>query len=152
MIYIILALKAEAQAFVDKYKLKNYENENIKVIISGMGKENMKNSTCHALRSFTQEDTVVNVGICGACKKYNIGELIDGMKTKITCVEHEVWHDEFEIVDMESDGFLEATKEIKNRYMFKVVSDHFEPKSVTKDKAKKLIFDNIDEIMKRVAR
>jgi len=152
MIYIITALKAEAQAFVDKYKLKNYKNENIKVIISGMGKENMKNSTCHALEEFCDGDKIVNIGICGASSCHVIGELIDGMKTKITCVEHEVWHDKFEIVDMESDGFLEATKGIKNRYMFKVVSDHFEPKSVTKDKAKKLIFDNIDEIMKRVER
>ena len=150
MIYIMVALKAEAQAFVDKYKLKNYKNENIAVFVSGMGKENMKIATCHALKNFTPNDKIVNIGICGACKKYAIGDLIDGIKTQITCVDYEIKDDKFEIVDMESDGFLEATKEIKNRYIFKIVSDNFEPKSVTKDKAKKLIFNNIDEIMKRV--
>jgi len=152
MIYIILALKAEAQAFVDKYKLKNYKDDKISIIISGMGRENMKTTTCQVLKNFTNDDKIVNVGICGANQKYNIGELIDGLKQKITCVDYEVNDERFEIVDMESDGFLEATKDIKNRYIFKIVSDHFKPQSVTKDKAKKLIFDNIDEIMRRVER
>jgi len=146
----MVALKAEAQAFVDKYKLKNYKNENISVVITGMGKENMEISTCQVLKEMTQHDKIVNVGICGASKKYAIGELIDGCKTEICCIDYEADDGEFDIVDMESDGFFEATKGIKNRYMFKVVSDHFEPHKITKDLAKKLIFENIDEIMKRV--
>jgi len=152
MIYIMVALKAEAQAFVEKYKLKNYKNDKISLIISGMGRENMFRASCQALESFTQDDKIVNVGICGANQNYEIGEIIDGFEKKITCKDFEVSCGDFEIVDMESDGFLEATKGVKNRYIFKVVSDHFEPKTVTKDKAKKLIFDNIDEIMKRIER
>ena len=152
MIYIMVALKAEAQAFVDKFKLQNHKNDKISIIISGMGKENMKISTCQILKDVKDEDKIVNVGICGACKKYAIGELIDGIKTKITCIDYEAHDKIYEIVDMESAGFLEATKDIKNRYIFKIVSDNFEPKTVTKDRAKKLIFDKIDEIMRRVER
>ncbi len=146
----MVALKAEAQAFVDKYKLKNYKNENISVFISGIGKENMQISTCQVLKNFTDKDKIINVGICGASKNYELGELIDGMEKKITCVDTQISEDKFDIVDMESAGFLEATQNIQNRYIFKIVSDHFEPKSVTKDKAKKFIFDKIDEIIKRV--
>ena len=51
---------------------------------------------------------------------------------------------------MESYGFYQAIKGMKNAYIFKVVSDHFEPKTVTKERTKNLIFNNIDEIMKRV--
>jgi len=150
MIYIIVALKAEAQAFVDKYKLKNYKNDKISIIISGIGKENMYNSTCQVLKNLKSKDKIANIGICGANKKYAVGEIIDGMKKKITCVDYEVKDEIFEIADMESGGFLEALKDIKNKYIFKVVSDNFKPKTVTKDMAKKLIFDNIDEIMRRI--
>jgi hypothetical protein len=51
---------------------------------------------------------------------------------------------------MESAGFIKATKDIKNSYIFKIVSDYFEPEKVTKDKAKQLIFNKIDEIMKEI--
>jgi len=150
MIYIMVALKAEAQAFVDKYKLKNYKNGDISVFISGIGKENMQISTCQILKNFTNKDKIINIGICGASKNYKIGELIDGIKQRITCVDTQISSNKFDIVDMESAGFLEATQNIQNRYIFKIVSDHFEPQTVTKDKAKKLIFDKIDEIMQRV--
>ncbi len=53
---------------------------------------------------------------------------------------------------MESFGFYEAVKEIPNYHIFKVVSDHFEPKRVTKDDTKKLIFDAIDATIKEVTR
>ena len=90
MIYIILALKAEAQAFVDKYKLKNYKDDKISIIISGIGKENMFRASCQALESFTKDDKIVNVGICGANQNYEIGEVIDGFEKKITCKDFEV--------------------------------------------------------------
>ena len=150
MIYILVALKAEAQAFVDKFKLKDYQNENISVIISGIGVENMKKETLNIVPKLNENDTILNVGICGANHKYKIGQLIDGSKDNITCVDYEVYNDNHEIVDMESAGFIEATKNIKNSYVFKIVSDHFEPNRVTKNKAKKLIFDKIDEIFKKV--
>ena len=150
MIYIILALKAEAQAFVDKYKLKNYKNNDIEVFISGIGADAMFQTTTKLLKTFTQNDTIINVGICGANKNYTIGQLIDARYKRITCVDYEAADAKYEIVDMESRGVIDATKGMKNSFIFKVVSDHFEPKTVTKDMAKKLIFNQIDMIMKRV--
>ncbi|MCD6432902.1 MAG: hypothetical protein J7L21_02565 [Sulfurimonas sp.] len=174
MIYIIVALKAEAQAFVDKFKLKNYKNDKICVIISGIGKENMHKTTSQVLKEFSNDDKIVNVGICGASEEFEIGELLSicvptqSVGTRggtnlslapmlclgtLTCVDKEIGDkDRYDVVDMESAGFLQATKDIKNRYIFKVVSDHFEPKRVTKDSAKRLIFNKIDEIMMEIKR
>ncbi|NPA60238.1 MAG: hypothetical protein GXO30_07235 [Epsilonproteobacteria bacterium] len=152
MIYIILALKAEAQAFVDKYKLdKSKKNDFITLLVSGIGSQNMYNTTKKVLDAMDVDDKIVNVGICGASKEFAIGTLIDGFKIDIECVDAEVKKaGKYKVVDMESAGFLKATQNVKKRYMFKVVSDNFEPQKVTKEKAKKLIFDKIDEMMKRI--
>ena len=50
---------------------------------------------------------------------------------------------------MESFGFYDAiihNPAIKKFHIFKIVSDHFEPNKVTKEKAKLLISNNIDKI------
>ena len=148
MLYIICALKSEAQAFVDKYKLpKSKQNNAINLITSGIGKEHMFIATQKVVQKMTQEDIIVNVGICGANKNYKIGQLIDGFKENLTCVDTQVQKSSiYELVDMESSGFIDATKGIKNRYIFKVVSDNFEPQIVTKELAKQLIFNKIDDI------
>jgi hypothetical protein len=88
--------------------------------------------------------------VCGADERYPIGTIIDGLKQDITLVEREINTKEFEIVDMESECFLQATSDFKNRYVFRVVSDNFQPHILTKDGVKKLIFDNLDEIMRRI--
>ena len=151
MVYIMVALKSEAQAFVDRFKLPpNKQNDQITVVISGIGSENMFKATSEVVSKMTTNDTIVNVGICGACKKYAIGELLDASKVDLKCVDHEVSYEMYDVVDMESRGFIDATKDINNSYIFKIVSDHFEPKSVTKDMAKKLIFNQIDKIMEKV--
>ncbi|MCW9026808.1 MAG: hypothetical protein OQJ77_05780 [Thiovulaceae bacterium] len=158
MIYVIVALKNEAQAFVDKFKLNTSKcNDKISLIISGIGSENMFNTTKNIIKKMNSNDTLVNVGICGASKKYEIGQLLDASSASLrkdinlTCVDYEVSHNNYEVVDMESKGFIEASKDVKNKYIFKIVSDHFEPSSVTKNMAKKLIFDKIDEIMEKIS-
>lgn len=161
MLYIIIALKPEAQAFVDKYKLTKtklekftlHVNKNMTVITSGIGPSNANIATTKIIEKFnpTEKDIILNVGICGADEKYKIGQLIDGFKNRLTCVDKEVnIKNKYELVDMESAGFLEATNGMKNIYMYKVVSDHFEPHKVTKENTKKLIFDKLDEIMTRI--
>lgn len=174
MLYIVTALKPEAQAFVDKYRLIKekcdnftlFSGDTLKLIVCGVGIFNTKNAIESLIKNFnpSDNDVLVNVGICGADKKYKIGELLkigsviykdkkyiinDDLKT-ITCKDIEVSDNLYEIVDMESFGFYEATNKIKNRYMYKVVSDNFEPNKVTKDSTKKLIFNKIDEILKEV--
>jgi purine-nucleoside phosphorylase len=174
MLYIVTALKPEAQAFIDKYKLqkeslksyKIFTNKNIKLIISGLGVKNSMLATQTLINNFdiTDEDIYLNIGICGASTKHKIGELLnistieykkkkyqlkENILKTITCLDKEVSTDKYEIVDMESFGFFNAlihSPAIKHRYILKVVSDHFEPHKVTKDKTKSLIFNVIDDI------
>lgn len=172
MVYVTTALKSEAQAIVDRYKLKKskcnaytiFSNDTITIIISGIGTTNMKNATKTLLDNFDIKDEyILNIGICGASKRFCIGEVIEidsiiyknhesvlnqNKQNTITCLDVEVSNNDHEIVDMESSGFYQAVKERKNVKIFKIVSDHFEPKLVTKDKTKSLIFDVIDDILK----
>ena len=144
MIYIIVALKVEAQAFIDK-------KVDAKIIISGIGSQNMQDATQKVVQQMKQDDKLLNVGICGASKEYKIGQLIDAFKEPITCVDRAINNKHsYNIVDMESTGFLAATLHVEHRYMYKIVSDHFEPHTITKDGAKKLIFNKIDEIMEKI--
>lgn len=177
MLYIVTALKSEAQAFVEKYSLTKtssdgytiFENENFRVIVSGVGVESAKKAATFLLKKFSHssEDRFINVGICGANKRYKIGALLNigsiiyrgtnytinrNSLHSITCANEEISKDQYEIVDMESFGFYEALKEKQNCFVFKVVSDHFEPSKVTKDGTKKLILNVVDEIIKEVTR
>lgn len=178
MIYIVTALKPEAQAFIDKFKFNKkklgifyiFTNERITIIISGLGVSKAKDATKLLIESFetSDKDIFLNVGICGASKSYDVGELIEissinyenknyllnsRNKSTIVCSKTEVSDYIYELADMESFGFYEAvseSKKIKNSYIFKVVSDNFEPKNVTKEKTKALIFKHIQNILKEV--
>jgi len=172
MIYIVTALKPEAQAFVDFYKLKksklgnytSFTNKNIILIISGLGVINARLATQTLINHFdiTDDDIYINVGICGASSSYEIGHLLEigsiayedkkytfSNKKEIVCLDIEANDNSFDIVDMESYGFYDAvihSPAIKSFYIFKVVSDHFEPLKVTKEKTKSLIFNVINDI------
>jgi len=173
MIYIVTALKPEAQAFVDKYKLKKnrlqnytlFQNENIILIISGIGVDNARRATQTLINNFdiTDDDTYLNVGICAAPSKYTIGELLeigsvtyrnttytfDTDKYTLTCKDEEASTKQETIIDMESFGFYDAViynPAIKKFHILKVVSDHFKPETVTKESTKSLLFNVIDDI------
>ncbi len=174
MFYIVVALKPEAQAFVDKYKLKKsklgdftlFSNDSMMLIVSGIGVDNSAQATQTLINHYdiTDDDTYLNIGICGANKKYAIGSLLEignlsynqkikslNSKSKkiLTCLDIESSDDTYEIVDMESFGFYDAvihSPAIKNYHVLKVVSDHFEPSKVTKEKTKSLLFNKIDDI------
>jgi len=151
MIYIITALKAEAQAFIDKYKLGNSKSNKVLTLnISGIGREKMYRCTQEVLSIMNSDDIIVNVGVCGASTNFSIGSIIENKY--LTCVDEPIDDAKhYQAVDMESAGFLLATHDAKHTnkkaYMFKIVSDHFEPYRLTKDTTKKLIFDKIDEMM-----
>jgi len=173
MIYIIVALKPEAQAFVDYYKLRKdrlerftlFSNAKIKLIISGIGITNAREATQTLINHFdiTDDDIYLNIGICGASQEHEIGSLLEfgsvvyeeqvysfkESKKEIHCVDEEVTTKLHDVVDMESFGFYDAvihSPAIKNFHILKVVSDHFEPHCVTKDKTKALIFNLINDI------
>ena len=173
MLYIVTALKPEAQAFVDKYKLKKnklqnytlFQNENITLIISGIGAHSARLATQTLINNFdiTDDDIYLNVGICAAPSTHNIGELIeigsvtyrntdylfDAEKQTLTCKDEEAATEQKTIVDMESYGFYDAVihnPAIKKFHILKVVSDHFKPQTVTKENTKSLLFNVIDDI------
>ena len=173
MIYIVTALKPEAQAFVDFYKLNKsklgnytlFSNDNIKLIISGLGVTNARGATQTLINNFdiVDDDIYINIGICGASKIYDIGTLLElgsiiykeqvysfnTSKKEILCIDTEASSQLHKIVDMESYGFYDAiihSPAIKNFHILKVVSDHFEPQTVTKEKTKALLFNVINDI------
>ncbi len=173
MIYIMTALKSEAQAFVERFRLQKerceghtiYKGKDMVVIVSGVGVQNAKRATQAICRSFDTDadDIFLNVGICAAQKDIKISQLIEVGSIKyngfvytfndtakeITCLDHEAEDDIYEIADMESFGFYSALED-RDIYIFKVVSDHFEPHKVTKDGTKSLISGAIDDIFKKV--
>lgn len=174
MLYIVVALKPEAQAFVDRYKLIKsklktftlFADDSMKLIVSGVGVNNAAQATQTLINNFdiTDDDIYLNIGICGASKNYKVGELLEigsltyhtkitqlqsQSKNNLTCVDEEVSSNDYNIVDMESFGFYDAVKHspaIKEFHILKVVSDHFEPKKVTKELTKSLIFNTLDAI------
>ena len=174
MLYIVTALKSEAQAYVDKYSLTKsklalytlFSNANISLIVSGVGVVNARLATQTLINQYdiTDDDVYLNIGICGAYKEHKIGSLLeigsinydemtymfDNSLKEITCVDEAINNeDSHKIVDMESYGFYDAVSHnpaIRNFYILKIVSDHFEPEKVTKDGTKKLISKNIDTI------
>jgi len=178
MLYIVTALKPEAQAFVDyhknlrKEKLNNFtifRNENLTLIISQLGVANARVATQTLINHFdiTDDDIYCNVGICAAMKNYSIGTLVEiGSLTyhnnsyklndapeHINCFDESVTEEKDVLVDMESYGFYDAVVHnpaIKKAHIFKVVSDHFEPHCVTKEQTKQLIFHAIDAMYKQI--
>ncbi len=174
MLYIVTALKPEAQAFIDRYKLKKerldgyllFKNSDITLIVSGLGVNNARIATQTLINHFDviDADIYLNVGICGAKEIYDIGELLnistvvyDEIEYKLSnqdnktihCLDVEATSEIHEVVDMESFGFYDAVTHspaIKNFYILKVVSDHFQPQTVTKEKTKTLIFNAINVI------
>jgi purine-nucleoside phosphorylase len=177
MLYIVVALKPEAQAFVDRYKLKKsklgdftlFSDDNMMLIISGVGVKNSTLATQTLINNYdiTDDDIYLNVGICGADKSYEIGELLEigaieyhlktiklqsKSKKVLTCLDREAKDNSHSIVDMESFGFYDAlihSPAIKNYHILKVVSDHFEPEKITKEGTKSLVFNVIDKIVQR---
>jgi len=168
-----MALKSEAQAFFDKYKLTKiklgkytlYNDETKKIIVSGMGVINAREATQCLINHYdiSDEDIYMNIGICGADKQYEIGSLLEigevvyknihhpfkEHKKSITCVDEAMSEAKYALVDMESYGFLDAVTHspaIKHFHILKIVSDHFEPQNVTKELAKSLIFKVINDI------
>ncbi|MCD6259480.1 MAG: hypothetical protein J7J31_07745 [Helicobacteraceae bacterium] len=174
MKYIVMALKSEAQALVERYKLHKsklrdytlFENEKMQLIISGVGVENAMRATQTLIDFYdiSDEDIYINLGICAASKEYEIGALVEVgtilyqeeefiihsyLESKIHCMDIEQTDATSELVDMESFGFYDAVRHssaIKNFHIYKVVSDHFEPQSVTKDRTKKLISDVLEQL------
>jgi len=168
MIYIFVATKAEAQAFVDKYKLPKkrqntityFENEKLCVIITGIGVKNAIDVATTIKQHFalTIKDTIYNIGIAAASTTYAIGEVVSIKECRykehcielsnsgvtLTTLDTPLTTLRDGVFDMEGYGIAFVFSEL-NLYIYKVISDHAQPQIISKDYAKRLIFKNIEE-------
>lgn len=166
MIYVVVATKSEAQGVAEHLKLiksklygyTTFTSDELVVLVSGVGIEAMSKATKTLMNDIKQDDTLVNIGICASNHKVGtvfeiskiiykdiIYELNKNSTLSIRCEDFEATKKSHDIVDMESFGFYIASNAHKNRFIYKVVSDNFEPQKVTKDETKKLIKRLIDE-------
>ncbi len=156
MIYIQCALLAEASFLIAHHTLSKsddkqfpiYENETIKLIISGIGKVHAASATTYLLQKYSAKkgDKIYNIGTCTSSNDkqkvgelFNIKKIIDYATDKVyhlnhegetlTCVDkavdsHHSIHTS--LADMESSGFYLAAKRfIKREHIMivKVISD-----------------------------
>lgn len=169
MTLIHTALQSEAQTFIEKYKLqkvnslpKIYANENIIVLIGGIGKENTYNSLEFIFEHYTILKAL-NIGIAGCSDTtIEIGELfctnkeledINSMSCKtVDTPQLPTSHLALNtLYDMEVSYFLETVNnhlKQKDVYVFKIVSDHLDGTIPKKDFVKKLINDKFTQISK----
>lgn len=145
-VLIHTALQPEAQYLINFYKLKQdssvqnfklFFNDNIILIVSGMGKKNTIDSLSFVFENY-QISKAINIGIVGCCdSSIKIGTLFCTNKllpninfAPITTVSKPLDSDEnleTLLVDMESLHFKETClKYIKDIYVFKVVSDYLD--------------------------
>ncbi|WP_442764818.1 phosphorylase family protein [Sulfurospirillum cavolei] len=138
------ALVAEAKPIIGHFKLtckakqpfNLYENENVALIVSGMGSQNAKEALAYAL-SLYEPRVAINIGIAG-CSDTTVA------KGTLFCTTHEgldipfatcssrpkavddTLHVTTTLVDMEADTFLQTVPKTVETYVFKIVSDHLE--------------------------
>ncbi len=156
MTYIITALLAEASPIITHFALEKcedkifsiYENESIKLIVSGIGKVNAASATTYLLQKqqVKKEDKIVNIGTCTTTKEtimigalHNICKIVDFATSSvyhlntqgeaITCVDKPLESNKgikTPLADMESSGFYLAAKRFSKHapiMIVKVVSD-----------------------------
>jgi len=146
---IVSAFYKEVSFLIKHYNLKKenapfemFKNNEIIVIISGIGKINSSIATTYALTKYPIK-FAINFGLAGS-SKYQVGEifLINKInsnlypdilyfhpfkESSIICADEVKTNGEFELVDMESEGFFKsATKflSLENIFIIKVVSDN----------------------------
>lgn len=147
------ALFAEAKPIVRHFGLKCvskmpfnvYENEKIVLVVSGIGAEN----TAKALKFIFESRSItkaINVGIAG-CKDKNVAlgtlfcathQNLDIPYATLSTFKNPV--NDREIIDtlladQEGEVFLKNILPNIETYIFKIVSDHLDPSSLTKEKA-----------------
>jgi len=161
MVYLIVAHKQEASVFFKHFTCKRdktfskplYLHPKFILVITHNGYENASNTTQELFEKFppSKSDTLINFGICAAPKSYSIGELIhvdtlyydtkkqvlfDAIPShSLRCMDSVQSSTTNTLVDMESFGIYEASKNhflLKNLFFYKLVSDYFEPTSITK--------------------
>ena len=161
MKYIVIAHKREARPIFSAFTCKKtrfngldiYSNDYFKLIFCGNGVKNAQIKTALFLEQIdiTQEDTLINIGICGAPKWYEKHQFIE--VGKLSYHHKEVILDENRddtlcsvdtiadsgcktLVDMEAFGIYEAAKShflTTQMHFYKMVSDYCERTSLSQE-------------------
>jgi len=146
---IVAAFYKEVAQLIKHYKLKKentpfeiFKNDEIIVIISGIGKINSAIATTYLLSNY-DIDFCINFGIAGS-SKFKVGEifLINKInknlypdilythpfkESEIICSDKIITNGDFKLVDMESEGFFKAATKflpLENIFIIKIVSDN----------------------------
>jgi hypothetical protein len=179
----ITALKFEANPIIEFYDLQLeekkhfliYSNKDIKLIISGVGKDNSIIATTYILSKIDNNliSKVINIGICGSKNNceisdiFLINKIIDKYTNKeyfpnillkhnlnenqITTVNKPQENDNFNtnLVDMEAVGFFISSLKfvsLEKIMIIKIVSDFTNPEIFSKEFVENLIKNNIHKI------
>lgn len=153
-----------------------YVGESVMLLVMGMGKTNalMALSALLGYRIPQQSDLLINIGICAAPKSYTIGDILIAHQirdadrryypdilyshpwheTSLICADAPVSEPAPFPVDMESAAVFQAASrffKLHRLAFFKIVSDHFDPGSVSKEGVIDLVRSRLGDIDHLVA-
>ncbi len=155
--------------FFEKKPFAIFKNDKTALIISKIGKIEAAVAATYILQKI-KTLKIINIGICSSNEKRNLNKLFriksviehssgkkislnpkTSLKTSklITC-DKEIEEDiGYPLIDMEAYGFIKASikfMDMKNIFVYKIVSDILEPKIPPKNKIKELILKHIQKI------
>ncbi len=175
MKYILTALLAEASPIIKSFDLqlkqknpfKIYENENIKLIISGIGNIQAASALTYLLTKYPPQniDKIYNIGICASSNKddqigtiYQIKKIVDKSTNHVYHLKSEKYlqnttiatyttaqtkiDQKYHLADMESAGFYISAKNFvatENIIIIKIISDHMEDTILKKEEVETMI-------------
>ncbi|MDR2790932.1 MAG: nucleoside phosphorylase [Campylobacteraceae bacterium] len=151
------ALTAEAKpiigyfrlACINKIPFNIYANDNIALVVSGIGAQKTKKALAFAFTLFSPR-RAINIGMAGCIdKNIKTGSLFCATHENLSIpyaslsshekgVESGIGINSL-LADMEGEAFLNAVPQSMEKYIFKVVSDHLDTTVPTKAKTSALI-------------
>lgn len=184
MIVITTALMAEAKPLIRYFKLKhigskrnirNYESDDIRLIVTGTGSTSMAIATTMTLtRLNTTPNMIVNIGVAGAKSDYAIGDMYQIASIHDVATDHFSYPDlllqtglplaslethskpvhnpasvSADLVDMEAAGFYQAAVlfvDPSRIQSLKIVSDHMDGQRFSAELVDSLIEKKTSEI------
>ena len=169
---IVVAFYKEIEPIIKHYKLKKrdapfelFENEEIVVIISGIGKINSAIATTYILNNY-DIDFIINFGIAGS-SYFKVGEIFlinkinnnfypdilyfhPFQESEIVCSEKIITNGDIKLVDMESEGFFKSSTKflpLENIFILKIVSDNLVCFRPDNSFMKKIISPHLEKII-----
>jgi len=164
MTLIHTALFAEAKPIIEYLKLKFiqkkpyrlYQRDNIVLVVTGMGEKTL---IIKEILSQYHIKKAINIGIAGCkdknipigalfCTTHNLPHISHSTITTVKEPLNNPNNLKTTLVDMETDYFLEATEDIEEVYVFKVVSDYLDTTIPSKQFVWKLIENSLKYLYK----